>query len=138
MFCSIGTAFDPEASICAWAVGPDGCGGKLSAPTHHAHQVHDVKNDDVSFPDDVKIAAYRAEAETEGDYWDSSDSEKGSDRTPRGEGRFEPSLTDLTAEAQVYQCPGDGFYADPNDCSIFYHCSVGKCSKVVTNFSFQS
>jgi hypothetical protein len=33
---------------------------------------------------------------------------------------------DFGASSAPFQCPGDGFYADPNDCTIFYHCSNGK------------
>ncbi|KAK7087242.1 uncharacterized protein [Littorina saxatilis] len=152
MYCAEGTAFDPDNHVCSWIVGSDGCGGQLAAPgyqdSHHSFDrlkrsvTDDVKDfDDVNFvPDNYKLSPrHRRQASDYDYYYDSDDGHSNHDHSNKDEDRregpkegrsFGLDSKDVNFGAgsatTPYQCPGDGFYADPHDCSVFYHCASGK------------
>ncbi|XP_076434646.1 uncharacterized protein LOC143274658 [Babylonia areolata] len=150
MVCAHGTAFDPDARACSGlSLGTDGChshGGPASSapPLSSRSDVISVSQfvpffaDSLSAVDEVisgsgyrRSGRNRRQADAEdndndrqieheesqwgqkeedqpfGDHHDARPEELGSRDLPR------------------FFCPGDGFYADPHDCSVFYHCFNG-------------
>lgn len=141
MFCAPGTAFDEDTHVCSWIVGSDGCGGRLAAPTFTDSRNNNDYMD--PFDDSWTPSRHRRSAESlgegtrsgrhprqVGDEGGNDNGGRGGNRGGRRKGRSfgvdsDPGV-DFGASAVAFQCPGDGFYADPRDCSVFYHCSNGE------------
>lgn len=152
MFCSEGTAFDPATHVCSWIVGSDGCGGMLSAPTHEKFRRRRPPRDtrfSISIPFSGNNIGVSDEHERSSEVilsragryprqvtvTDSSKRERSEDNDSNDTSKKGRSYgidsrgMDFSTSPIEFQCPGDGFYADPNDCRIFYHCSNGVAYK---------
>lgn len=41
--------------------------------------------------------------------------------------------TPLPSGSSEFVCPSDGFFRDPNNCKVYFHCSNGQAYKSVCN-----
>ncbi|PVD31175.1 hypothetical protein C0Q70_06587 [Pomacea canaliculata] len=144
MLCAPHTAFDPETHVCSWAVGPDGCGAQLPLVkhTHDPHPRHGavLTTTQPAASSDTQsqgrqVRSGRQPRQVSPGHYNSRDAATSStdgEDSKTSEGKsfgLNSRGVDFNAGRDHFQCPGDGFYADPNDCTYFYHCSIGKAFK---------